>query len=77
MVQASTTSPGANGITVSCPAGSYAIGGGGYTTDPNARQYYTRPLGGSSTAPATGWQWNWFTTGGSTGTYTVYAICSK
>jgi hypothetical protein len=67
---------GAYAASASCPAGKYAIGGGGDTTDVNpgdSTLMDSEPTGGS---PATGWMVNYsvnaFYSGGS---LTAYVIC--
>lgn len=62
---------------VSCPAGTYATGGGfsmnNVSTLSIAEVGQSFPIGGSSTSPATGWQ---ATTFSGSGNLTVFAVCS-
>ncbi|MEI2766511.1 MAG: hypothetical protein V9F82_12630 [Dermatophilaceae bacterium] len=60
---------------MSCPSGYFAVGGGGYSTDLGADMAFTRPVGGGTSAPATGWQAAWYVFRG--GSYTAYAVCSR
>ncbi len=75
---ASSTS--ATSVAVSCPAGTYAIGGGGSAGGAGNYLYASYPIdaGGKDTdgGLATGWRVTYLSAGGSTFPDTVYAICS-
>ena len=65
--------------TASCPSESYALGGGGDTSDPvsgSSSLTDSEPTGGSASAPATGWKVVYADGQGSSGTVSSYVICA-
>jgi hypothetical protein len=78
---ASVGTTGSKTVSVSCPSGSTATGGGySFTSkvnDPTRILYTDRPTGGSSSTPPTGWQISFEDNGANKNqTVTVYAVCS-
>jgi hypothetical protein len=72
---------GAFEATASCPSNTYAVSGGGTTSDPSGNVVIesSNPSGGSSTTPATGWGVDFFvgniSTWPATTTLSAYVIC--
>jgi hypothetical protein len=62
----------AGGITASCGAGEVAIGGGVDASSGNHKVVTSKPAGGSTTTPPTGWAGK----SDNAATITVYALCA-
>ncbi len=67
-------------LTATCPVGTYAISGGGDSSDVNPGDVTlvsSEPTGGSLTSPATGWLVAYsFNAVNSGGTLTPFVVCS-